>query len=166
MRYTRRSLLDPIPEAVLPEGFTIRPVEGEHEAEALAKVHSSAFGSNWKASEYLDAIRSPAFEIDHELVVVAPEGELAAFLVYWIDPVTNSGLFEPVGCGEKFQRQGLTKALMYEAMRRMRTEGVIAALVLHELDNPASTALYASVGFRPVYTLHKYKKQMRAEAGS
>lgn len=160
--FTTRSVLDEIPEVQLPEGFIIRSVQGEHEADAVGAVHASAFDSNWQPGEYLKVMRSPAFKIDHELVVEAPDGRLAAFLVYWTDPVSKSALFEPVGCGKDFQRRGLTKALMYEAMKRMRAEGMETAIVAHEIPekNPASTALYASVGFRHLYTIYTYRKQM------
>jgi len=158
MCITMRSLLDPLPDKILADGFTIRRVEGEHEADALGEVHSSSFGSNWPPGEYLNVMQTPGFRIDHELVVVAPDGRLAAFLIYWIDPVSKCGLFEPVGCHSEFQRKGLTKALMVEGMRYMQEEGMTAAMVIHEADNPASTALYRSVGFSLKYNLVEYRK--------
>jgi mycothiol synthase len=163
MIYTERSLSEPIPDSVLPEGFTIRSVEGLHESEALGEVHSSAFNSNWQPGEYLRVMQSTGFHIDRELVVVAPDGRLAAFLIYWIDPYSKSGLFEPVGCHQDFQRRGLTRALMYEGMRRMKAHGMEIARVLHEVaeENPASAALYASVGFQPKYQILECRKQMR-----
>jgi ribosomal protein S18 acetylase RimI-like enzyme len=158
MCVTMRSLFEPIADTTLPDGFTIRRVEGEHEADALGEVHSSAFGSNWPPGAYLNVMRTPGFRIDHELVVVAPDGRLAAFLIYWVDPVSRCGLFEPVGCHRDFQRRGLTKALMYQGMRYMLEEGMTAAMVIHEAENPASTALYRSVGFGLKYNLFEYRK--------
>jgi len=157
---TARSLRDPIPELLLPEGFSIRSVAGEHEADALGVVHSSAFNSNWPQGEYLRVMRSPAFEIDHELVVLAPDGQLVSFLVYWIDPISKCGLFEPVGCHRDFQRRGLTRALMTEGMRRMVLEGMVTAMVTHQHSdkNPASSGLYASLGFRPRYGMYEGAK--------
>jgi mycothiol synthase len=144
---TLRSLEMPIPNPVLPEGFQIRSVSGENEAHLVAEVHKGSFGGNWTSEEYLKVVRTPGFSIEHELVVVAPDGRFAAFLIYWLDPISKSGLFEPVGCHAEFQRRGLTKALMYEAMKRMVNAGMEKAVVIHESDNPASTHLYASVGF-------------------
>ena len=164
MMFTMRSLDVLIPEVVLPEGFTIRSVAGEQEAALLGEVHSGAFGSNWPPGEYLNVMRSPAFEIERELVVVAPDGRFAAFLVYWIDPVSQAGLFEPVGCHPDFQRRGLTKALMYEGMRRMTARGMKTAAVLHHTDNLASTALYRSVGFEPKYMITTYRKHKALSA--
>ncbi len=156
---TTRSLQGDIPVSMLPDGFSIRPVAGEHEADAVQAVHASAFGRVWQPGEYLQVMRSPGFHHERELVVVAPDGRFAAYLVYWLDPITKSGLFEPVGCHPDFQRRGLTRALMYEGMRRMAAQGMTTAIVGHHADNPASTALYRSVGFTPKYGSHQYRQK-------
>jgi mycothiol synthase len=160
---TLRSLEDSIPSPDLPEGFTMRSAEGFHEADALGEVHSSAFDSEWQQGEYLQVMRSPGFEVERELVMVAPDGHLAAFLIYWLDPVTKCGLFEPVGCHKDFRRRGLTRALMYEGMRRMVEHGMIKAMVCHEVaeENPASAGLYASVGFQPIYRVSDSRKTLK-----
>jgi mycothiol synthase len=160
--YTMRSLLEPIPEVHLPPGFAMRNVAGEHEAEAVCAVHSGSFGSRWWPGEYLDVMRTPGFHIERELVVVAPDGRFAAFLIYWIDPVSKSGLFEPVGCHADFQRRGLTRALMYEGMRRMRAHGMTTAIVKHEppQKNAASGALYRATGFTIKHAITIYRKQI------
>jgi mycothiol synthase len=161
--YTIRSLQASIPESILPVGYTIRNVAGEEEAEAVQAVHASSFGSMWQPGEYRNVMRTPGFHIDRELIVVAPDGRFAAFLIYWIDPVSKSGLFEPVGCHQNFQRLGLTTALMYEGMRRMFAHGMTTAIVKHEpaQKNPAASALYRSVGFSLRYTITDYRKQMQ-----
>lgn len=156
---TTRSLQVEIPESVLPDGFSLRSVAGEHEADALQAAHASAFGREWQPGEYLQVMRSPSYHVERELVVVAPDGRMAAFLVYWIDPISRSGLFEPVGCHPDFQRRGLTKALIYAGLRRMADQGMATAMVVHEAphDHPAPTALYRSVGFTPQYRSNEYR---------
>ena len=158
---TSRSLRGELPTSVLPDGFSIRAVAGEHEADAVQAVHASAFRRAWHPGDYLQVMRAPSYQSERELVVVAPDGRLAAFLVYWIDPISHSGLFEPVGCHPDFQRRGLTKALLCEGLRRMATQGMTMALVVHEAPdhNPASPALYRSVGFTPKYASHEYRQQ-------
>jgi ribosomal protein S18 acetylase RimI-like enzyme len=153
-----RPLSDPIPDSVLPEGFSIRASEGEGEAEALGIVHSGAFGSNWTAEAYTAVIRTPGFHPERELVVVAPDGRLAAFLIYWVDTISGAGLFEPVGCHKDFQGKGLTKALMFEGMRRMKAHGLHTAVVNNLAENPAAAGLYRSVGFTPQHSIYDYKK--------
>jgi mycothiol synthase len=157
----RRTLTEPIPASVLPKGFTIRNVESEHEAFLLAEVHSSSFDSNWTAEKYLEVMRSPSFNLNQELVVVAPDGRFAAFLIYWLDPVSKSGLFEPVGCHKEFRRRGLTKALMIEGMRRMVDAGMETALVGNKVGNEAASSLYNSLGLKTFCEGLEYSKSMK-----
>jgi mycothiol synthase len=164
MLYTTRSLRDPIPDKPLPEGFSMRPVAGEHEAGLVAAVHNGAFTPKWDAEKYLAVQRTPGFRNDHELVVVAPDGRFAAFVIIWPDPISRTGLFEPVGCHRDFQRRGLASTLMYEGMRRMRAAGMETAIVLYKVDNVGGVPLYRSVGFRTRYRLTKYRKRMVALA--
>lgn len=151
-------LPDSVPESVLPEGFMLRNVESEAEADALGAAHSGAFGSNWPPGEYLKVMQTPGFQLNQELIVVAPDGRYVAFVIHWIDPVTRCGLFEPVGCHKGFQRRGLTKALMYEGMRRMIAQGMTRAIVNTNADNVAALALYHSVGFQQRFTIKDYRK--------
>lgn len=160
MALTIRPLAAPVPLPRLPDGFSIRPAAGIHEAAALAAVHSSAFHSNWTPERYAAVMLSPGFIIDRELVVVAPTGEFAAFLVYWLDPISRSGLFEPVGCAEPYQRRGLTTALMSHTFEVMRAAGMTHAVVKHELDNPASTRTYAALGFVRQATYTEYRRTL------
>ena len=155
-RINARSLTEPIPEPALPPGFIIRSAAGEQDAVNLAKVHINAFNSKWAESSYLDVMRSPSYDAERELVVVAPDGTFAAFLVYWPDPVSRIGLFEPVGCHKDYQRQGLTKVLMYSGMQRMKAAGMQMAWVLCNNTNEAGKALYTSVGFHPVQEVYQY----------
>ncbi len=160
--YTTRSLLESIPASILPGGFTMRSVAGEDEAEAVQAVHAGSFGSMWQPGEYLNVMRTPGFHVNRELIVIDPDGRFAAFLIYWIDPVSKSGLFEPVGCHQDFQRLGLASALMYEGMRRIVAHGMTTAVVKHQpaQKNPAAAALYRSVGFSLRYTIADYRKQI------
>jgi ribosomal protein S18 acetylase RimI-like enzyme len=160
MLYTARSLRDPIPEKPLPEGFSMRAVAGEHEAGLVAEVHNGAFKPKWDRETYLAVMRTPGFQIDHEVVVVAPDGCFAAFTIIWLDPISRSGYFEPVGCHRDFQRRGLTSALMYEGMRRMRAAGMETAIVCYHADNVSGVPLYHSVGFQTRYEITEYRKPM------
>lgn len=153
---TLRPLDKPIPEPQFPEGFTVRSVEGIHEAENLTNVHSKSFSSSWTPEMYQKVMQSPGFVIENELVVVAPDGQFAAFCINWFDDLNKVALFEPVGTHEDFRRMGLARNMMYYAMHRMRDKGMNQAMVGHETDNEASTKLYASLGFEVAYKIHEY----------
>ena len=153
--------LDSIPEAHLPEGFTIRPVAGEHEAQLLADVHNGAFSPKWTEAKYLQVMRTPGFDPERELVVVAPDGRFAAFVVVWVDPVSLTGLFEPVGCHSDFRRRGLTKALMFAGMARMKERGMEEAIVGYKPSNEAAFKLYSSAGFETYFETVDYVLELK-----
>ena len=72
-----RSLYDPIPAPHLPAGFSIRHVTGEHEVDALVALHRAAFGTeHMTVEERLAMMRVPDYELELDLVVVAPDGRL------------------------------------------------------------------------------------------
>ena len=157
--YTTR-LLDDIPTSTLPDGFTIRSACGLADVAQLVEVHSKSFGSSWTIPLYERVMASPGYDAERELVAVAPDGRFAAFTIIWFDPVNRVGLFEPVGTHEAFRRLGLARALMVAGMHQMRAAGMHTATVSHESDNPASTALYAHLGFRPQHWIAFYKREV------
>ena len=75
-----RALAEPIPEPTLPAGYTIRPVAGEPEVEALVTLHRAAFGTEqMTGAERLRWMRAPGYDPALDLVAVAPDGSLAAY---------------------------------------------------------------------------------------
>jgi ribosomal protein S18 acetylase RimI-like enzyme len=148
--------LENVPEVRLPHGFAIRCVAGEREARLVAEVHGGAFGRDWTEADYLKVMRTPGFDPGRELVVVAPDGRFAAFVVIWFDPISRSGLFEPVGCHRDYRRRSLAKALMFAGMTRMKDAGMETAVVGREVGNDASFRLYASTGFETYFETVDY----------
>ncbi len=159
---TQRTLEDvsDLPSVDLPVGFSIRHAEGLHEAQLLADVHSGSFDSEWTLDQYQRVMQSPGYHHENEWVVVTSEGRFVAFCIIWLDEVNKVGLFEPVGTHKDFWRRGLARNLMIYMMRKLREKGITVAQVGHELDNPASTNLYASLGFHPKYTLKNNVKAL------
>jgi mycothiol synthase len=158
MNDTRRDLNEPIASPELPEGYQIRP-STMADYEQLAAVHSGAFNSNWNPEIYRDEVMAkPGYAPEREMVVVAPDGRFAAFLIYWLDEVNKVGYFGPVGAHSDFHRKGLTRALMNHTLCLMKEQGMKEAEVGHETDNPASTNLYASVGFKLHRRIWSYSK--------
>lgn len=82
-----------------------------------------------------------------KLVVVAPDGTLAAYCICWFDAVNRSGEFEPVGTSTAFRGQGLGKGVMAEGLRRLRQQGARVAYVTALGDNHAAQKLYEAIGF-------------------
>jgi ribosomal protein S18 acetylase RimI-like enzyme len=147
----RRDMSEPVADAPLPEGYTIRSLGGEEEHPARSWVSWKAFHSNEPDERYggwtwyRNVQRAPLYRRDLDLVVVAPDGEMAAFCTLWYDEATRTAAFEPVGTHPAHQRRGLGKALMTEGLRRVQRLGATLATVNSYSERAG--ALYASIGF-------------------
>lgn len=153
-----RDLDRPIPAPKLPEGFTIRPLAGEREAEAYAAMHRAAFDTtNMTADWRQTTLRDPRYVPDLDLVAVGPEGNLAAFCVGWITPPLASlagqrlAQVEPLGVLPEHQRKGLGRALLLEVLRRAKALGAHRIEVDAESYNEASRGTYEALGFQPAF---------------
>lgn len=146
-----RSLADPPPPVAVPDGYTVRAVAGLDEAPLRAEVHRRAFRSaRVTDAGYRRLMEVDGYDPDLDVVAVAPDGAFAAFTLAWLDPTLALGLFEPVGTTPDHQRRGLARAVGVEALRRLRDRGATTALVGAHGEDPASNALYESLGFREV----------------
>ena len=161
----RRSLSEPLAGFPLPEGFSLRASRGAQDARLRSVVSHAAFGSKKPFDEYvprtLRFMQSPVYAPEHEIFVIAPNGEAAAFCIVWTDALNKIGHFEPVGTHPDFQRKGLGKSLLFDALCRLKSEGMIEADVCTNHDNPAAIRLYESVGFRQTKKLLTYRKKMK-----
>lgn len=147
----------------LPEGFHVRASRGPEDAPLRAKASHGAFESSMPMEEYTQRSRrfmeSPVYIKEHEVFVTAPTGEVAAFCCIWTDNLNRMGYFEPVGVHPDYQRRGLGKGVLIAGLRRLQSEGMTAASVCAESDNPAAIGLYESAGFRKVKRLLTFKKE-------
>jgi ribosomal protein S18 acetylase RimI-like enzyme len=166
-----RPLDEPIPQPQLPDGFSIRSVQGELEVGKLIALINDSFGLSWTAEGYQKWMRSPGYRADNEMVVVAPDGRFASSCILLPDTHNRAVMFENVGTGGEFRRMGLAKALLYAGMERMKTQGFTTAMVPHgtehathpsnlAFDVDAASALYAAVGFRPTYKIYRYTRDV------
>jgi ribosomal protein S18 acetylase RimI-like enzyme len=158
----RITVLDPpaIPDHPLPDGYRIRSVAGPADLEARVDVHRAAFApSRMTVRKYERLIALPAYRLEDDLVVQAPDGSLVAFAMAWWDPVARVGEFEPVGTHPDHRRLGLGAALLSHALGRYATFGARLAQVYSDAENIASEALYQSVGFRRHTFFRAYRRR-------
>ena len=160
--YFKRSLAGPLDGPPLPQGFSLRTSHGPEDARLRSVASHAAFGSGKPFEEYwprtLRFMQSPVYVPEHEIFVVEPGGEVAAFCIVWTDERNKAGHFEPVATHPNFQRMGLGKSLLFEGLRRLKSEGMNEADVFTNHDNPAAIRLYESVGFHKAKRLLTYKK--------
>jgi ribosomal protein S18 acetylase RimI-like enzyme len=153
----------PLPDATLPGGFNIRPLNGAAEVPACVALHQSVFQSkNMTTGWRQHVLQRPEYRPELDLVAVAPSGAPAAFCVGWFDPHGPSGIpsgqIEPLGVHEDYRRLGLGKAVLVEGLRRLYDMG--AQQVFVETDNYRDAAfhLYEWAGFQVRRNVLVYRK--------
>ena len=159
----RRFFTTPIPDTVPQSGYTIRSLGDESELPARSWLSWKVFhpdepdekyeGWEW----YKNVQRVPLYNRDLDIVAVAPDGELAAFCTVWVDEVTHTAVFEPVGTHPDHQKRGLGKAVMSEGLRRAQKLGATLATV--SSYGKAAHALYESMGFTEFDLLEPWIKE-------
>jgi mycothiol synthase len=151
-----------IADCPAPNGFTIRPLDGQNGIAAYVELHRATFESNSMTIEWRSrSVRHPGYVADLDLVATDPAGRLAAFCVCWLkqDAETGTtGQIEPVGVRKDVRKLGLGRSILSEGLRRLRHLG--AQQVCVETDNYRDAAfhLYESVGFRVAHRVLVYRK--------
>jgi mycothiol synthase len=154
-----RSLAEPIPASTLPEGFTLRPVNAEQDAEAWVAMFNQSFIDHWNHHDltlrdfhYYCSLSFYRPELN--LVAVAADGTFAAFCESNIFPEDNArtgrleGWVGVLGTRRGFRRQGLGRAMLLAGLRALQNVGMETALLGVDADNPSGAlGLYQSVGF-------------------
>jgi ribosomal protein S18 acetylase RimI-like enzyme len=148
-----RSLAEPIAVGPLPPGYEVRAV-----AESEIVDRAGAERDVWlpwpvgdiNGDDYARLMQFPGYERELDVVAVAPNGVIAAYVNCWTDPVNGIGDFGPVGARSAYRRQGLTRAVLLEGLRRFKARGMDRACVSTNATNTPARGLYESVGFRIV----------------
>ena len=155
-----------LPEALIPPGCQLRASAGLPEVHARASAQHGAFGSKVPFDRYVQRftrfMQSGVYDPQWDIVAEMPDGKIGAFCLTWPDPVTGVALFEPVGTHPDYQRKGLGRAVMLEALRRLARAGMRQAIVTTGEDNLPAIKLYESVGFRLAQRLMIFKKEIEA----
>jgi RimJ/RimL family protein N-acetyltransferase len=86
---------------------------------------------------------------DLDLVVHDQHDNVAAYGLFWHDPVTATGLVEPMRTENDHQRRGLARHVLTAGVALLADAGAQRIKIVYDPDNPASGHLYRSVGFEP-----------------
>jgi GNAT superfamily N-acetyltransferase len=87
--------------------------------------------------------QAPTYRRDLDIVAVAADGSVAAFCTAWFDDVSRTGYLEPVATVAAHRRLGLARAVILEALHRLRRMGCLVAFVGGYPE--AVNRLYASI---------------------
>jgi len=152
-----------IPEPTVPDGCCVRSFAGSEElqnrAEAQRDVWKPWTVGNVTDEDYANFIRLPGYDRELDIVAVAPDGVIAAYVNGWIDPLNRVGDFGPLGTRPAYRQQGLARAALLECLRRMQKLGMERVSVSTGVTNTPAIRLYESVGFTIVNAYHEYVQQ-------
>jgi len=150
----------PIPKCRLPKGFEIRQADLGRDFERYRAVQAAVFPHCARMTERLARVYASAqfYNADLDLVVVAPSGEFASFVMVRIDPVSRMAELEPVGTHPDYRRLGLARAVICEGFRRARKYRPVSMCIIGAAATEAASRLYASVGFTQKTDVHLWKK--------
>ena len=152
----------PIPDFPPPEGFEIRSVNKKTDFKRIAKAIRTIFGhGEWFTAEVLEGIASLSFyHEDLDLVAVAPDGNIASFCTFRVDPPSRITELEPMGTHPDYRSLGLAKALLCEGFRRLKKYNPTLLYIGGAADNPAANRLYESTEFNEENNYHYWSKMI------
>jgi predicted N-acetyltransferase YhbS len=80
---------------------------------------------------------------DLDLAVIAPDGEVAGYALFWPDPVTKVGLVEPMRTEDAHQRRGIASHLLVSGLH------LLAAAGCERLKVGSDRGIYLRAGLAP-----------------
>lgn len=86
---------------------------------------------------------------DLDLVVIAKDESVAAYGLFWFDPITLTGLVEPMRTEDTHQQRGLARHILTKGIERLASAGAKRIKVCFKPANEPARNLYVSVGFKP-----------------
>ena len=99
------------------------------------------------------------YQPELDLAVYAPNGDVAAYGLFWADPVTHVGLVEPMRTEDRYQKLGLARHLLIAGLDRLASAGCSAFKVTYIDGNQASQRLYLGTGFLPQLVSRAFRRK-------
>ncbi len=130
-----------VPPAPPPDGFELRTRQD------LSGPHHFIARNGALVEARLHA--TPLYRADLDLAVLAPDGAVAAYALFWADAVTRVGLVEPVRTEEQFSGRGLASFLVRSGVERLAAAGSTRLKIVYEEGNEAARRAYVGAGFVP-----------------
>ena len=156
-----RQLSGALPDPLLPAGFIIRPILGKQEADAVAAMHRAAFGTDYMTTENRLIIMSTSgYDPSLDLVVIAPDGSIAANCICSVNLQDRIGFTDPVSAHPRFQGMGLVRALLLTGLRLLKERGMTHARLGTSGDNIRMQRSAEAVGFKVEYKTLWFSKEV------
>lgn len=152
----------PVPEVPLvphlPAGYRFSSFPEDQDETRRADLINRAFGVHHSADRYRSSRQAPSYRADLDLCVVSPSGAFVAFCMGWVDEELKMAELEPLGTDPDHLRQGLGRAVVMEAFRRLQDHRVHRVLISSGAEPAVSNRLYESLGPSEKWVFHAYVK--------
>lgn len=151
----------PIPDYQLPDGYSIRHADVVNDFEKYRTVIGSVFthcGEHMTEKSVKLYSEASFYHEGLDLVVVAPDGNYAAFTTVRMDPISKIVEFEPVGTHPDKRKLGLAKSIILEGLKRLKKHNPLFICIPGAASNDGAIRLYDSLGFtkEDVHVWRKY----------
>lgn len=156
----RRAVDDAVPLFPVPAGYTLRSVQNtDNDVSRWITCTNLVFGQTY-APEFHRNFQhhAPSHNYNLHLIAEAPDGTFAAFAGLTIEATNRYATFEPVGTHPDHRRKGLARALMFEGIRRLQTNGAVDVAYVANWGTAEAGKLYASVGLEHYATTMAWVK--------
>ncbi len=165
-------LTEPIFTPHLPEGFTIRLVNEETEAQAWVDLYNRSFLSTWNYHPLtLESYQHRSQDSDYlpelDFVAVNSEGQFASICCCTIEKEHNTFVGRQEAwvawlfTSPDFQRRGLARTMLLHALANLKALGMEIAQIGVDSENAfGARQLYESIGFKHRHTNIAYVKHL------
>lgn len=147
----------PVPSPAICEGFTIRPLAGEHEIDAWVAAFNSGFAEHHDpptttVEEKRNRMAEPGYLPDGDLVLVTDDGEIVGIgrnAIETLDDGTKRASVNSLAIRPEFRGKGLGRALLAESINALYAAGFTHIRLTADSDNSSGALqLYESAGFK------------------
>jgi mycothiol synthase len=165
-----RDLSEPFPEAPMPPGLEVRPVQ-ENQLRHIFEASNEAFRDHWGSrdeseEEYQSMLESPSFR--PELWKVAWDGDQMASVVHNFivedenrDYHRKRGYTEGICTRRPWRKKGVARSLLVQSMQMFKEMGMTETALGADAENiSGAVRLYEGVGYRTVKTQVVYRKPL------
>lgn len=150
-----KDLSQPPAETPLPEGYTLRQFKGESELPDLVLLHQTAFDTkNLTLEHRMDIMNTSEYDPVLDVVVVAPDNQLAGYIIGTIDKVSNqlsgqmSGNLDTIAVHPEHQKKGLATCLVERELKLIKLYGMKDASLSTSSENVAMQRTANKTGFQ------------------
>lgn len=145
--------------AALPPGYQL--VDRALRSADLAPLHAMVARNGPDVEARLQ--QTTLYDPRLDLAVLAPDGSVAGYSLFWYDPITTIGLVEPVRVEDEHAGRGLGYAMISAGLDRLARAGATNLKIGWESERAGE--LYTRLGFANQATLTSYRLSPSEKSG-